>query len=110
MRLSCNRKCTRTRSGSVAIFSGRNRGKVDRVTTALAAGIHVLADKQLIICREDLPALDTALRMAAERQLVLCDMMGGRHEITATLTRLLREDPAVFEDPMPGASPSQVPR
>jgi len=93
----------RERPGSVAIFSGRNRGKIDRVTTALASGIHVLVDKPLIIRREDLPALDTALRMAAERQLVLRDMMGGRHEITATLTRLLRDDPGVFGDPMPGS-------
>src|SRR5215467_4932197 len=62
------------RPGNVAIFSGRNRGKIDRITTALEARLHVLADKPIIIRPEDLPALEAALRLAAERRLVLCDM------------------------------------
>ena len=81
------------RPGNVAIFSGRNRGKIERVSAAIAAGINVLADKPLIIRREDLPVLEAALKAADERQLILYDMMGGRHEIAATLTWLLREDP-----------------
>ena len=35
--------------GGVAIFSGRNRGKIDRIIAALEAGLHVLADKPAII-------------------------------------------------------------
>jgi predicted dehydrogenase len=92
------------RPGNVAIFSGRNRGKIDRLTTALEAGLHVLADKPIIIRPEDLPVLEAALRRATERRLVFCDMMGGRYEITATLTRLLREDPEVFGEPTPGSA------
>ena len=94
----------RERPGNVAIFSGRNRGKIDRITTALEAGLHVLADKPIIIRPEDLPALESALRLAAEGRVVFCDMMGGRYEITATLTRLLREDPEVFGEPTPGGA------
>jgi predicted dehydrogenase len=90
--------------GAVAIFSGRNRGKIERVTTAIRAGINVLADKPMIIRREDLPALEAALEMADQRQLILCDMMGGRHEITANLTRRLREDPEVFGEAVPGCA------
>ena len=30
--------------GGVAIFSGRNRGKIDRIIAALETGLHVLAD------------------------------------------------------------------
>jgi predicted dehydrogenase len=41
--------------GGVAIFSGRNRSKIDRIIAALEAGLHVLADKPAIssprICR-----------------------------------------------------------
>src|SRR5207248_1135185 len=92
----------RERPGSAAIFSGRNRAKIERVIAALDAGLNVLADKPLIIRREDLPALDRALQRAAEQRLVLCDMMGGRHEVTANLLRLLRQDPAVFGEPVPG--------
>jgi predicted dehydrogenase len=90
--------------GSVAIFSGRNRGKIERVRTAIEAGLNVLADKPLIIRREDLPALEAALDMADERQLILSDMMGGRHDIIAKLTGLLRSDPEVFGDLIPGSA------
>ena len=31
--------------GGVAIFSGRNRGKIDRIIAGLQAGLHVLTDK-----------------------------------------------------------------
>lgn len=74
------------RPGNVAIFSGRNRSEIDRVRAAVESGINVLADKPLIIRREDLPVLEGALRAADERQLSLHDMMGGQHEITANLT------------------------
>jgi len=97
-------RMSRERPGTIAIFSGRNRGKIDRVTAVLASGLHVLADKPLIIRREDLPAVEAALTAADQRQLILGDMMGGRHEITATLTRVLRGDPEVFGDPVAGSA------
>jgi hypothetical protein len=55
------------RPGTVAILCGRNRGKIGHVTAALEAGLNVLADKPLIIRREDLPALETALSVADQR-------------------------------------------
>jgi hypothetical protein len=48
--------------GGVAIFSGRNRGKIDRIIVALEAGLHVLADKPAIIEPADLPRLEAALQ------------------------------------------------
>ena len=50
--------------GGVAILSGRNRGKIDRIIAALEAGLHVLADKPAIIEPADLPRLEAALTMA----------------------------------------------
>jgi predicted dehydrogenase len=97
-------RMSRERPGTVAIFSGRNRGKIDRVRTAIEAGINVLADKPLIIRREDLPALEEASQMADQRELILFDMMGGRHEITANLAILLRRDPEVFGEAVPGSA------
>ncbi len=90
--------------GTVAILCGRNRGKIGHVTAALEAGLNVLADKPLIIRGEDLPLLEAALNLVDLRGLILYDMMGGRHEITAILTRLLREDPEIFGDPVPGSA------
>src|SRR5919201_6578551 len=97
-------RMSRERPGSIAIFSGRNRGKIDRVTTAIAAGLHVLADKPPIIRREDLPALEGVLAMAQRRRLILGDMMGGRHDIVAKLAGLLRADPEVFGETLLGSA------
>jgi hypothetical protein len=92
------------RPGAVAIFSGRNRGKVQRISAAIEAGFDVLADKPLIIRREDLPVLEPALSAANERGLIVFDMSGGRQEIIADLTRLLCHDPEVFGDPVAGTA------
>jgi predicted dehydrogenase len=64
--------------GSVAIFSGRNGGKIERIRTAVEAGMHVLADKPAIIRREDLPLFEATLDAAEARRLILADMMTGR--------------------------------
>jgi Putative oxidoreductase C terminal domain len=80
----------RERPGTVAIFSGRNRGKAQRILAAVEAGINVLADKPLIVDRQELAVLEAVLNA------------GGRQATIATLTRLLREDPEVFGDPVLG--------
>ena len=91
-----------SRRAGVAIFSGRNRGKIDRIIAALEAGLHVLADKPAIVEPADLPRLEGALTMASEQQLVLTDMMTGRHNTLVRLLLALRRDPEVFGDPVPG--------
>jgi predicted dehydrogenase len=88
------------RAGDVAIFSGRNRGKIERIQTAIEAGMHVLADKPVIIRREDLPALEGALSAAEGQRLVVQDLMTGRGDVVAELLRGLRCDPAVFGEPV----------
>jgi hypothetical protein len=91
------------RPGTVAIFSGRNRGKAQRILSAVEAGINVLADKPLIVDRQELPVLEAALTAADDRGLIVYDMSsGGRQAIIATLMRLLHADPEVFGDPVPG--------
>ena len=88
--------------GGIAVFSGRNRGKIERIIAALEAGLHVLADKPAIIEPTDLPRLDVALGLAQERRLVLADMMTGRQNTLVRLLQVLRGDPEVFGDPVPG--------
>jgi len=63
----------------------------------------VLADKPLIVRRKDLPVLEAALDAADHRGLIVYDMSsGGRQQIIAGLTSLLRNDPEVFGDPIAG--------
>src|SRR6516164_1201583 len=92
----------RERPGTVAMFSGRNRGKIQGVLAAIEAGIDVLADKPLIIRREDLSALETALNAAQDRGLILYDMSSARRQVVGDLTRLLRGDPEVFGETAAG--------
>jgi predicted dehydrogenase len=90
-------------AADAAIFAGRNHEKIGMVARAIEAGLHVLADKPMIICRADLPALAAALDAARAKGLVVQDMMGGRQEITRSLTRLLHADPDIFGEQIAGS-------
>ncbi|HTS60540.1 MAG TPA: putative oxidoreductase C-terminal domain-containing protein [Candidatus Acidoferrales bacterium] len=86
----------RDRAGDVVVFTGRNRGKIDKIVAALRAGFHVLADKPWIIVPGDLPKLEEALAMAAEKRLAAYDIMTERHEVTSQLQRELVNAAEVF--------------
>ena len=92
--------------GDVAILAGRNHEKIGMVARAIDAGLHVLSDKPMIIRRAHLPMLAVVLQEAANKGLVIQDMMGGRQEITRMLTRLLHADPEIFGEQIAG-SPSE---
>jgi hypothetical protein len=88
--------------GGIAVFSGRNRSKIDGIIAALEAGLHVLADKPVIIEPADLPRLNDALSLAQERRLVLADMMTGRGNTLLRLLQALRGDAEVFGEVVRG--------
>jgi predicted dehydrogenase len=96
----------REKPGNVAVLSGRNRGKIDRILAAVRAGLNVLADKPWVIETEDLPKLDEALRVAEENGLVAYDIMTERYEITSILQREFVQDAAVFGEIVRG-TPAQ---
>ena len=68
----------------------------------------MLADKPAIIEFTDMPRLDVALGLAQKRRLVLADMMTARQNTPLRLLQVLRGDPEVFGDPVPGTSMSRV--
>jgi predicted dehydrogenase len=86
----------REHPGNVVIFSGRNRGKIDRMLASVRAGLHVLGDKPWILTSEDLPKVDAILDEADRKGLVAYDIMTERFEITTILQRALVNDPATF--------------
>ncbi|HWB83848.1 MAG TPA: putative oxidoreductase C-terminal domain-containing protein [Bryobacteraceae bacterium] len=94
----------RERAGNVAVFSGRNHGKIRKIQAAVDAGINALVDKPWVIVPEDLPILEAVLDSADRQGLVAYDIMTERYEITSILQRELRRDSAVFGDQVPGTA------
>jgi predicted dehydrogenase len=97
-------RMAREKPGDVAIFAGRNNEKISAIARAVEAGLHVLADKPMIVRRADLPALEIALEAAAAKGAIVLDMMGGRQEVTRSLTRLLHADPEIFGEQIAGSA------
>ncbi len=90
--------------GDAAIFAGRNHEKLGMIARALDAGLHVLADKPMIVRRDQLAALAAVLDRAAAKELVIQDMMGGRREVTRALTRQLHADRDIFGEQVAGSA------
>lgn len=86
----------RSKPGNVVLFTGRNRGKIDRILASLEAGINVLADKPWIIASADMPKLAKALELADRKGLIGYDIMTERFEVTSLLQRELVNDRTVF--------------
>lgn len=97
-------RMARDKAGDAAIFAGRNNEKIGAIARAIEAGVHILADKPMIVRRADLPALEAALALAESKGLVVQDMMGGRAEITRSLTRELHADRDIFGDQIAGTA------
>jgi len=90
------------KGGKVVVFSGRNRGKIDRMMASIGAGFHVLADKPWIIEAGDLPKLQQALDLAGKRGFAAYDIMTERYEVSAQVQRALVNLPEVFGQPVAG--------
>ena len=86
----------RGHAGNIVVFTGRNRGKIDRILAALHAGLNVLADKPWIITSADMPKLEEALSLAQGKNLAAYDIMTERYEVTSELQRELVNDREVF--------------
>jgi predicted dehydrogenase len=93
----------RERAGNAVVFSGRNRGKIDRIQASLDAGYHVFADKPWIITVAEMEKLERALEAAEKKNLAAYDIMTERFEITSILQRELVGARAVFGDAKPGS-------
>jgi predicted dehydrogenase len=94
----------RERPGNIVVFTGRNRAKIDRILAALKAGLHVLADKPWIITSADMPKLQEALSLAAQKNLAAYDIMTERYEVTSELQREFVRDPHIFGAPLQGSN------
>jgi predicted dehydrogenase len=92
------------RPGNVLILAGRNAAKIEAIRDAVAAGLHVLADKPWIISAADLPRLQAVLDEADAKGLIAYDIMTERFEITSILQRELVNDPDIFGTAVAGSA------
>jgi len=86
----------RDKAGNIVVFSGKNRGKIDRILASMDAGLDVLADKPWIITADEMPKLEQALDLAARKGVAAYDIMTERYEAASQVQRALVNLPDVF--------------
>ena len=91
-------KMLQEQPGNVMMVAGKNDQKIDYILKALGQGIHVYADKPLVIDTEGYQKLIAAYQIAGKKELLLLDIMTERFEITTLLQRELSQIQEVFGD------------
>jgi len=82
--------------GNVMVVSGNNAKKTEYILKSVRNGIHVLADKPMVISPDKFPMLEEAFATASEKGVLLYDIMTERHEITTILQKEFSQLPEVF--------------
>ncbi len=82
--------------GNVMVVSGNNAKKTEYILRSIQSGIHVLADKPMVISPDNYPMLEEAFATAEDQGVLLYDIMTERHEITTMLQKELSLIPEVF--------------
>lgn len=84
------------KSGNVMVVSGNNAKKTEYILEAVSSGIHVLADKPMVISPNEFSTLEKAFATAKEKDVLLYDIMTERHEITTLMQKELSQIDSVF--------------
>jgi predicted dehydrogenase len=90
--------------GNVMVVSGNNSRKTEYILEAVNAGIHVLADKPMVISPSEFPMLEKAFSVAGKNGVLLYDIMTERYEITTILQKELSQIREVFGDLQKGTA------
>ena len=84
------------RRAAFVVLSGNNARKVEYIESFIEAGVHVLADKPMVIVPEELPRLEAAFNAAKQKRVLLFDIMTERYEIATLLQRALSREETLF--------------
>ncbi len=84
------------KKGNVVVVAGNNRIKTEYIKKSVEAGFNVFADKPMVITPENFPMLEESFKIAAEKGVILFDIMTERYEITTMLQKELSQIPAIF--------------
>lgn len=84
------------KNGTVVVLAGDNQNKIEYIFRSVDAGLHVLADKPMVINGQGFEALLHSFLLARERKVLLYDIMTERFEITNLLQKRLANTPELF--------------
>ena len=84
------------KKGNVMVTSGNNRKKTDYILQTLEAGINVLADKPMAINSDAFKVLEQCFKTAADKHVLLYDIMTERFEISTILQKELSQMPDIY--------------
>ncbi|MBA4850394.1 putative oxidoreductase C-terminal domain-containing protein [Emticicia sp. BO119] len=84
------------KAGNVVVIAGNNRIKADYIDKSVNAGLNVLADKPMIIDGKDFDKLKKTFTTAAQKKVLLYDIMTERYEISTMLQREFSMLPSAF--------------
>jgi predicted dehydrogenase len=84
------------KKGNIVMLAGNNRKKTEYILKSISAGFNVYADKPMVISAEAFPMLEQAFRIAADKKLLLYDIMTERYEITTMIQKELSLMPEIF--------------
>ncbi|MEO6313474.1 MAG: putative oxidoreductase C-terminal domain-containing protein [Chitinophagaceae bacterium] len=84
------------KKGNVVVLAGNNLRKTQYITRAIEAGMNVLGDKPMAITAANFIELEKDFATAAEKKLLLYDIMTERSEITNLLQKEFAHIPEVF--------------
>ncbi|MFO7668572.1 MAG: putative oxidoreductase C-terminal domain-containing protein [Bacteroidales bacterium] len=90
------RKMIEEKPGNVMVVSGNNSKKTEYILETVDEGIHVLADKPMVISPEEFPMLEKAFATAKEKGVLLYDIMTERYEITTMMQKELSQIEPLF--------------
>ena len=82
--------------GNIMVVSGNNAKKTEYIKKTVEAGIHVLADKPMVINSKDFDMLKEAFAIAEKNNVLLYDIMTERHEITTMIQKEFSQISSVF--------------
>ncbi|MEM9142465.1 MAG: putative oxidoreductase C-terminal domain-containing protein [Bacteroidota bacterium] len=89
--------------GHVMIVAGKNSKKIDYILEAVKAGLHVYADKPLVINPKGYIKLQEVFAIAREKGLLVYDIMTERFESTTLMQKLFSTLPDVFGELVEGS-------
>ena len=89
-------KMIEEQKGNVVVLAGNNGKKTGYVKAAVDAGINVLSDKPMAIDQKRFKLLEQTLDEAAEKGVMVYDIMTERSEVNNELQRVLVAQPELF--------------